>query len=122
MKTIPKESVDFIIGEYEKLDALNTEATVALNAAKEGSKDRTITRDGVEISEADAWREVYELGGMCASGKALEVIYPQVFEVSRRHTDLKNSIEEYCIKEFGVNPYRMSFGDFLRIIRAVMPQ
>ena len=78
-----------------------------------------ITRNGkeVEVREDALWYELRNLGLESEAGKFLYEKYKEILDLDIKHKNLVKEMEDYCIKEVGINPLQMSILDIIKLIK-----
>lgn len=125
---IKKENIAQLEVFYKEINETKAKLDSEYSNAYEGSSERKqkIIRkfDGidkeVEAPEDKLWFEVMNLGVNCDAGKVLKNIYPNVFDAVDKHEKVVSDLNDYCLKEIGIDPLKLSLLDIIKIVDGVI--
>lgn len=123
MKITP-EKVEGLRKIYSELKELSERSSDAINAAKEFKNNLVLIqrKDGkeVEVKESMLWEEVRFLGSATEGYAVLKDKYPEAFRLGEEQQNKAKELNDYSVKELGVNPVALRLIDIIDLVEAIV--
>lgn len=94
----------------------------AVAKESEQNKIKVKRKDGqeLEVTEGDLWKEIKYLGRETEGYEVLKQKYPKAFDLGEAQQAKAKEIEEYGIRELGINPFKLRIIDFINLVEMII--